>query len=271
MKIGGLSLTIGNVLRSLNAATMLLCLISSFSPNPKHYLVIFFILYVVYWIDIFGINTTFKLLNNLSSIESLHQKVVDMKLQGTPSIAWKMVCYHYETRTRTVKKKDSEGRTYHTYETYQERVNTWYGSETFRFDTWSDMSPDTLNVEDHRYIRWKMEKTYDFADDYTRNSYNYQKSAFEEANKWRDAYHTFEETFNIEGFVERTISSSDGAFPWQMSMKVYLLTCIFLFELVYSAWLKELATPQNYRFHKVFQCHNNLRYAPVKQSEFLDN
>ena len=266
MKSQGLSCTIGTFLRFLIAAIMLGCLAGAFFPSTSQYcLIAFGFLYLMYWIDIFCINTTFKMLRNRSSISSLHQKLVDMKLKGTPSITWNMVCYHYETRTRAVTTTDSDGRTSTRYETYEERVNTWYGSESFHFDTWTDMSPDTLNIEDHRYIRWKMEKTFNFADDYTQHCYHHQKSTFEESNKWRDTHYNFEETFHIDGFVERMISSSDGTFPWQMSVKVYLVTCIFLFELAYSAWLKGLATPKSYTYCKVFHCYNKQALSPGTQ------
>ena len=253
-----LHLTIGNVLRFILAGAMLYCLLESHSPDDtEFFLIAFFLLYLVYWLDILLINSTFKALRNRSSIESLHQKVVEMKLGGNPRIVWNIVCYHYETRTRLVTERDSQGRTYTTYETYEERVDTWNASQVFHFDSCIDMSPDTLNVDAHRYILWTMTKTYDFADDYTRSSYSHQKRVFEEANKWHDTHYSLEENFNIEGFKDQMITSLDGTFPRAMSVGVYFMSCIFLLELVYSAWLNGFATPQSYKFCKIFQCHNN--------------
>ncbi|MEO0686480.1 MAG: hypothetical protein AAFY76_15935, partial [Cyanobacteria bacterium J06649_11] len=73
------------------------------------------------------------------------EQYVRSLLAKKPSVVTTAVCYHYETRYRTVTYTDANGNTQTRTETYQERVNTWTGAHVFVFDYWRDNS-DTSNI-----------------------------------------------------------------------------------------------------------------------------
>ena len=66
-----------------------------------------------------------------------------------PIIIFRVQCYHYETRYRTVTdtKTDDQGRTYTETrtESYQERVNTHRANEEYHYDHHEDKSSDNLD------------------------------------------------------------------------------------------------------------------------------
>ena len=64
---------------------------------------------------------------NLGTTKPIAEYIKDMK-NAQPQIIWKIICYHYETRYRTVTSRDSNGNTYTRTEVYLVRVDTYKGS-----------------------------------------------------------------------------------------------------------------------------------------------
>ena len=58
---------------------------------------------------------------------NLYTYVAELR-EAAPTVHFEAVCYHFETRTRTVSGTDSQGRSYTRTETYQEMVITYSGA-----------------------------------------------------------------------------------------------------------------------------------------------
>ena len=64
---------------------------------------------------------------NLGTTKPIAEYIKDMK-NAQPQIIWKIICYHYETRYRTVTSRDSNGNTSTRTEAYTVRVDPYKGS-----------------------------------------------------------------------------------------------------------------------------------------------
>ena len=95
-------------------------------------------------------------------------------------------CYHWETKTRTVYEKDSNGNSRSRLETYQEMVVTHIDAETYNHETQVDASPaeitDTKGAS-KAVTRVKLSKTYEFGDELTAQDFHTRAEAFRERNR----------------------------------------------------------------------------------------
>ena len=64
---------------------------------------------------------------NLGTTKPIAEYIKDIK-NAQPQIIWKIICYHYETRYRTVTSRDSNGNSCTRTKAYTVRVDTYKGS-----------------------------------------------------------------------------------------------------------------------------------------------
>ena len=82
-------------------------------------------------------------IQNLADSTGTEEFLVTLR-QSSGVITFHAVCYHWETRTRTVTERDSKGNTTTKTETYQEKVVTHVGAETYEHGRQVDVSPASI-------------------------------------------------------------------------------------------------------------------------------
>ena len=152
-----------------------------------------------------------------------------------PEIIFHIQNYHYETRTRTVRYKDSDGNSHTRYETYTERVNTHRASEHFYYQQWTDTSADALSlsyISEFLVTRLRFYKTFSFTT-CARQSYNEQLHDFKYHNI-RDTHHDFWVNEEIPGFRSNVLIYNDvkGPIPWFAKRSWFLLLMFFMLSWV---------------------------------------
>ena len=101
-------------------------------------------LYLVQFLESIS-TTTYNYLTDIESLGTIGTRINQLKMTR-PKIYFRIQCYHYETRYRTVERTDDQGNSYSTQESYQERINTWYATEPFYFNQWTDTSADPSSI-----------------------------------------------------------------------------------------------------------------------------
>lgn len=162
------------------------------------------------------------------------EQYVRSLLAKKPSVITTAVCWHYETRYRTVTYTDANGNTQTRTETYQERVNTWTGTHVFTFNYWRDIS-DTSNIPNPQFgeiLRVKMSKVISFANDETSQEFTKQTTKFIDDNRHRDVYIDYGTDFLVDGFKEHMMAydPNQGIPSW---MNKY---CFFVSTLFCLSW-----------------------------------
>lgn len=99
--------------------------------------VIFLLLYAFYLIECFCAATRHYL--SIVKRESA-MAYIDVIRQQPPMIAFKATGWHYEQKLRSVPYRDARGKLRERIESYQERVETFSGPETFSFTNGSTPS-----------------------------------------------------------------------------------------------------------------------------------
>ena len=246
---------VGTLIRILILGGFLTCLVFGISDTETYGLMFMGVgfLYIFYWVDIFAFNSTFKSLRNIKVIHNVYEHIEDVKANGVPTINFKMECYHFETRYRTVYYTDSNGNSRSRTETYQEKVVTSRPSTNFIYATWTDQSENIFGLEEYAYTRVHFKKQYILADEETKIDFNQQKANFIDRNKNNDTHYSYFESFDISGYVEWAISTLNNDVPWVMNVYWYLFFCLFMMELFYSYWLVIYSGKKGMTFIKVLR------------------
>lgn len=148
-----------------------------------------------------------------------------------PKITTMMECYHMVTRRRHVSYTDSNGNTQYRTETYQEKVTTWIGSDTFRFNYWKDTSDKSaipVCMPD-QVLKVKLSRGIGFADDETSAEFKRQLMDFINRNKHRDVSYNYYTSYDIPRFQERIMCyDKNNKVPWWMNgWCFWFSSCLF--------------------------------------------
>eukprot|EP00055_Hartaetosiga_balthica_P003776 m.8965 g.8965 ORF g.8965 m.8965 type:complete len:395 (-) comp3319_c0_seq1:261-1445(-) len=146
-------------------------------------------------------------------------------LDSPPQITFHIQCYHYETRTRTV--RDSNGNT--KTETYTERVNTHSASMVFHIQQWYDDSAPFF-VPNYEICQLKFSKSFKFTDA-SFSRYKMEREVFIREND-RDVHYSFTEGRYIAGMKKKALTYHENAdLPCSTSP-----TWFWIFTLLTLSW-----------------------------------
>jgi len=145
--------------------------------------------------------------------------------------------YHYETRVRTVTRTDSNGNSYTTTETYQEKVITSTGNTPYHITTWRDFSGNIPMLPNVKAFKLSAKKTFRYADTASRNNKRRQKTQILIDNK-ADAHIEGNTLFTIPGYkpymmVLRDKSKRPAFFTFSLVYIIYNNWIEFSLSIVY--------------------------------------
>eukprot|EP00111_Clytia_hemisphaerica_P022075 TCONS_00064869-protein len=181
------------------------------------------------------------------------EQYVRSLLVEKPSVVTTAVCYHYETRYRTVSYTDANGNTQTRTETYQERVNTWTGAHVFEFDYWRDNSDTTKipNPQIGEILRVKLSKEISFANDETAREFTEQTTKFVDDNRYRDTFIDYGTDFQVDGFEEHMIAyDQNQGVPWWMNKYCFVVSTLFCLSWPFRCLLRRKTKKYAYQVLK---------------------
>jgi len=175
---------------------------------------------------------------------------------NSPRLCFHVECYHYHTVTRTV--TDSNGKT--TSSTHQEKRVTHTESQPFGYDCWDDISGDLIGVGAmYRLTRIRFHKTYVFADEYTRYTWEAEARSIQDRNRFRDTHMDFWHCMDISGHTPRmlAINGNPEDVPKCLGKGFYVLWSFLLCGYCYRSWFHSISTRQTYEFVKRIKRHQH--------------
>ena len=190
------------------------------------------IMMVVVLIESF-VCSEFQYIRNLSLVSSAAERIEEIRM-GQPSVVMSAVCYHYETRTRTVYYQDSNGNTQSRLETYQEKVITANITQPYFFSFWQDQSPKTLmDIDRQKVTKIRMRLYVLFGDADTASDFYDRYSRFQDENRHRDTFVDFGVDRNAAGFEKRLAAYTDvKKKPFWIALRWYVI-----FAFLYFGWI----------------------------------
>jgi hypothetical protein len=201
------------------------------SSNNYYFLIGTGVFALGYIIEVFTSNTFRFIFHSMKYNVALGK--IEQLSKTNPIISWSIQCYHYETRTRTIETRNSDGTTSYSTQTYTERVNTHYASLRVPYIGCVDSS-NMMECMKHlpllQYCRIYISKMYGFVDSESRSNFDRMKSGFISSNNF-DTHYDFSEGFEIPGYISRicTYGSNDNSLPCAFSMGTFLFTSLIGF------------------------------------------
>jgi len=208
----------------------------------------FCILVLLYLVECYT-SSSRKYLTNEADKESVFEYVDRMK-QNAPQIWWKVECYHYETRVRTVTRKDANGheRTHH--ETYQEKVTTWRASDNYKYRSWEDVSTLLVGMDEYLLTKLSLYKTFSFANEQTRFDYESKAAYFRMINN-RDVHQSFHWGIEIDGFQTKILAEvQPGVKPPCLSSRHFWIFSLLGLTVFYRWWFEAQCGRKKLVFNK---------------------
>eukprot|EP00056_Hartaetosiga_gracilis_P001057 m.41991 g.41991 ORF g.41991 m.41991 type:complete len:378 (-) comp10479_c0_seq1:687-1820(-) len=161
---------------------------------------VFFGIYLIYLIEACCSSTSGYVHNKLQDPNPHVAAVLDTP----PTIRFHIQCYHYETRTRTVRDSNGNTRT----ETYTERVNTHSASENFHILQWFDDSMPFF-VPNYEICQMKFFKNFKFTTE-ALSRFECDKARFIREND-RDVHYSYSESRFIGGMKSHALTFHENA------------------------------------------------------------
>jgi len=212
-------------------------------------IIAFWVCYAVYFINC-CVSGSARYLCNIHTTESAYDYVKRIKLVA-PNIWFSIQCYHYETHVRTEYYTDSNGNRQSREVSETVRVNTYYGTETFRYSEWSDISGEFGHIEKYDITKVTFSKTYAFGDTYSSQMYTTQRSAFIESNRHRDTHYDESEHYDISGYKPKLLSLTDVTKkPFCLNIGWYLLLSLVGLSWFYRIWMERVCVKTAFTFTK---------------------
>ncbi|KAH3767812.1 cytochrome p450 family protein [Pelomyxa schiedti] len=206
--------------------------------------------YLTYFIDCaFGI--TSRHLWFMRDVESVFDYVIRIK-SVPPRLSIHCECYHYETRTKYITERDSQGNTHTRTETETVKVTTYTETENFSYDRWDDQSGDlTTEIASRRYIKVDYEKTWHCGDSHTEHAWQRFQDVFNARNQNRDTHYSWFTSYSIDGLHDHMLSVTDLSKKSPMlAWRWYFLFSLVLLSYPYRMWVEGLADYAKFTFSK---------------------
>jgi hypothetical protein len=234
------------------------CLYAIYSELTSFgYWSLFFLIfaYLVYLYEAFMSKTSRYLWNmKVAGEEEDIGMYVERLKRAPPLISMTCECYHYETRTRYVTEyiNGQNGTSTRTrVETYQERVVTHSGQESFIYREWSDDS-GSLSEEIFKYkvVKFDLFKSWTAANTETQAALNRQYDEFQRKYRGRDIHFDSSYDADINEYKPHILWVVGS--KWFLSWKLYAVITIFFFSSVfYRYWFDRYSVKANFEFKKI--------------------
>lgn len=166
---------------------------------------------------------------NLSSTVFAAERIDSIRA-SQPSVIMQAVCYHYETRTRTVTYTDASGNLQTSLETYQEKVITGTYTDTFDYSYWKDTSKmEVAGISQRGITKIKMTLNVDTGDEETALALTRQYTDFRLRYQNYDTHVDYSKVNHVPGFQKRLAAYTDSKYkPWWINWYVYLAATVLL-------------------------------------------
>ena len=204
------------------------------------------VIYLVHWI-VFACSDTCKFLQKLRPDVNPYE--LTYQCQKTPAhTKWHIVCYHYETRTRTT--TDSQGNT--RTETYTEKVITHTASHVVRFEEQYDASPILSGLERFRMTRIYNKVKIAFVSEGVQEQFESMRRQWIHEHN-RDVHHDFSEKHKLPGLISHvlTFNGKRKKFPRLLNCAVFTVLCVVTLDWVVMFWLMRHSARLDYTYLKV--------------------
>ncbi|XP_055348647.1 transmembrane protein 151 homolog isoform X1 [Paramacrobiotus metropolitanus] len=187
--------------------------------------------YVIYICQALCYNPFAKFLYRLVFISDITQHTGTVRA-GRPFIVWDMECYHYETRSSSRGLVQSSAAD----DTHKEKVTTWTGRKVMEFDSWSDISEAAPLAALSTVPRGRIafHKQFILSDNDTEATFNRQRYAFIQDNRWRGKHYQLHESLEIPGFQREILYCSTPGRPFFLTWQWYIVAVVFLLELPFN-------------------------------------
>ena len=219
---------------------------------------VFPVVYIIYIISELC-SPTFSYLRHQKGNDRMYEKMGEL-FRTAPTITFRAVCYHYETRHHTY--KDSNGHTQH--RTERVRVDTHHDSMNMPYYSARDVSGlflldiDRANANKKAFIKLHLQKEINFADSISYADYLFHKEAFWQRNRYRDVHMDFTETRDIPGFHTHNLVQIGDFHPSGVSSGLYVLSTFLMVAQFYKRYVDSFCVFQNYKIRKIVSTRYNL-------------
>ena len=171
--------------------------------------ILVFVTYFIVLLECFS-SSERQYIRNLSSSVFAVERIETIRATQ-PSIFFRVECYHYETRTRTVTYRDANGDLQTRLETYQEKVVTNLFLQPVSFQYWRDTSPPVLvGINNKGITKIKMTLSVEPGDEETAAAISEQYTAFQNKYRHSDVFVDFSIEKRVQGFEKRLAAYTDN-------------------------------------------------------------
>jgi len=198
------------------------------------------VIYIVYLVECFV--TGSRHYSHVIKDFDYARNYVERMLQSPPRLYCNWENYHYETRTRLVTRTDSNGNSYTTTETYQEKVVTSTGTTPYRISFWRDFSGEIPTLPNVRALKLSCKKLYRYADKQSKKNQRAQKARILSDNK-RDTYISGTTVFTIDGYRPYILLLRDKTSrPCFLHLAWYIIFTIVTLNYPYRLYIEFLCS-----------------------------
>ena len=203
-----------------------------------------------------------KYLCNKTSEGGIYQKMGSY-YRSYPVFQFYCECYHYEKRTRRVKRKVNGKIRYRT-ETRTVKVTTHRESYDFPYYSERDVSGlfyldcDRAFITRRRFIQLDILTEINFADPISCMDYEIAKDNFWRRNRFRDVRFYFNESRYIPGLVRENLVTLGNSGPCCVNFFFYFMFTLITFAELYKCCYNSMCIDQTYRIRKLVSTRYDL-------------
>jgi hypothetical protein len=222
----------------------------------------FLIFYIFYLIEC-CCSSSLSFLSNQQHVERAQSAVEAMQSQP-PIVSMFVQCYHYETRTRTVSVRNSDGSTSLRTETYTERVVTYSETVYMPYGSWMDVTGAVSGLANYPLSKLHFDVAWEAADDETAAAQKAIGQELRERCRHFDVHMDYGEGATINEFQPHILALVGAdAMPALLSVRWYWIFSLLLLSWPYRIWFERLSISKDITFRKVISLQPHLPNRPM--------
>jgi hypothetical protein len=217
---------------------------------------LFLISYIIYLILEFCSSTCRFLCNKHENLHSKLRKI----FSSLPEVIFKCECYHYETRTYTV--RDSNGS--HE-ETETVKVVTYKGSYSLPYYSFQDVSglfiltQELKKIKNATFIKLEFDKEINFADNISYYDYLREKHTFYQTNSARDEFMDMWEKRKIKGYKKYNLVRIGDKGNCSVGSFLYIISSLLTLAQFYKYYVNYFSIYKYYKIRKIISTRYDLQ------------
>ena len=225
----------------------------------------FIIFYLIYLILEFCSSTCRFLFNKHENLYSKLRKI----FSSLPEITFKCECYHYETRTYTV--RDSNGS--HE-ETETVKVVTHEEKYSLPFYSFQDvsglfiLSQELEKIKNAIFIKLEFDKEINFADNISYYDYIREKHSFYERNVHKDTYMDMWEKREIKGYQKYNFVRIGEKRKCTVGRFIYIISVLLTLAQFYKYYVNCFSIYKYYKIRKIISTRYDLQDIKFRDTLF---